>query len=259
MNCSRCGQAIPKGKSQCPACRYWNNASTPTLSGSKDESVLLKDVVSVPENRISTGPWDEVFGGGLTKGSVNMIGGAPGAGKSTLILQMCEGAPVTTLYVSAEEPVIAIKDRAQRLGLGKGMTSVRMLPAMTGSVNLAGVIETHKPGMLILDSLQGFCGDDDKIQHEVLAYLKKTAMIQMMVILVISHINKGDDFAGRMSNQHDVDALITLFPDEAGTRILECVKNRNGPAFKPQCYEMTEKGLVFVDKPTAGNVSYGEV
>lgn len=253
MNCSQCDEKIPLGKAQCPSCKHWNNGKD-TFTADIDESILLSEVKSAGDNRIKTGDWDYCWGGGLVRTSVTLLGGLPGAGKSTMLLQLLASVHAhlkesinpdrESMYIATEEALPEIKLRADRLGIN---APIRMIPAMSGVANLGAILETRKPVCIILDSLQGMIGVDERMGVELLTTIKKFSVTLEAPSIVISHVNKQGDYAGLMTYQHAVDCLLTLSPDEEnGLRTLEVLKNRNGRAFIKSKFEMTENGLILV-------------
>lgn len=249
-----------------------------------DGTVLLSDVKSSDQDRISSGnAWDVLFGLeilkeekkrrsyseivltaadllhldpalvgviGAVKGSVNLIGGAPGAGKSTMSIEMAVGYAKSTgretMYLATEEQLSQIKSRADRLGLDF-QDKVRMVEAMKGeSPPLEDLISRYKPSAVFLDSLNGMAGDDKLLQIAICKSFKICCSKEQSVGIVLSHVNKGGEIAGLEGLQHEVDATFTFFPDEGEDetpRVLHVEKNRNGRAFISLSFRMTEKGL----------------
>lgn len=243
-SCSRCHHAMPKGKARCPSCRAWNVV---TDERNVEGTTMLNNVKPAAAERIITGPWDHCWGGGIVRTSVTLIGGSPGAGKSTMLLQIADAIAQVTgtaaLYIAAEEALAEIKDRADRLELTY-QHLVRMVPALGGGMNIAEILENSKPSIIILDSLQGFAGEDDALQVEVLGIMKKFSVRLKAPTVVISHVTKDGGIAGLMTLQHAVDTLFSFFPDDDGTRVMNVLKNRNGRAYIQSEFDMTEKGLV---------------
>ncbi len=248
--CERCAAPFPSAASQCTSCGAWHDpiAFGAPHAASLDQTILLSDVTEDEIERYVAGPWDYCFGGGIVKTSVNLIGGAPGAGKSTLALQIADELPAhvekgEVLYVGAEETVKEIKARAKRLNL-KRMDRIRLLPIGALS-QLATIMTTMKPIAVFLDSLPGFVSDPEE-GVELCTNLKGYAIDLNAPMIVVDHINKDEDFAGLMKLQHAVDGTFTLFPVETGAsmRIFETVKNRNGPNARSSFFEMSETGLV---------------
>lgn len=252
MKCAKCKTEIPEGKLRCPQCKEFQ-----ITTHRADGSVLLADVVSSDIDRIRTGPWDEVFGTnfktgqkGVARSSVNLIGGSPGAGKSTLLLQgadeICEQVPGEVLYLAAEEPIDQIKARADRLDI-KWQGRIRLVECMTGEANVADIIAQYEPGMLFLDSVSAMAGDDMATQVKICKIIKQFCAKFRLPAIVLSHVNKSGEIAGLEALQHEVDSVISFFPDGEGqdaARVLYVEKNRNGLAYISYPLSMTEKGLV---------------
>jgi DNA repair protein RadA/Sms len=252
--CSLCEAALNPNKIQCPACKYWNVTALEYSPGSSKtkhpEYITLDKVNSSKLDRIMSGPWDYVFGGGLARTSCTIIGGAPGAGKSTLFIQMADAIANAiqkeVAYIATEESLEQIKERGERLEL-KNLKFIGMIPAMGGLPNVADILNHHKPAAIFLDSVQGLAGNSEAIAVELCNIMKKTAVLRNAPVIISSHVNKSDEIAGLMALQHVVDATMTFFPDETGVRILEVEKNRNGRAFISTTFKMTEKGLVVLE------------
>jgi DNA repair protein RadA/Sms len=188
---------------------------------------------------------------GIVRGSVTLIGGSPGAGKSTLLIMMANAASLATAkesaYIATEEPEEQIKDRADRLDLGnQGM--IRMFNGQE-----IGSLDPTKFGFLILDSVNGLAGEDQREAVTVAKILKKMVEKGKCPAIAISHINKRGDIAGLEALQHEVDTTMTFFPTEENLgeespRQLVVEKNRNGSAYKKMTFAMTEKGLVVMEE-----------
>lgn len=252
MNCSRCSSHIPDGRLQCPKCKQvqtrvaHGGVSTLSSGTTVDESITLDKAKSADVTRIISGPWDYCFGGGLVLTSCALVGGAPGAGKSTLFLQMA-GAVALKLqdevcYIATEESINEIKARADRLKV-PNQNKIRMISAMGGMPNVGAILAKHKPKGIWLDSLQGLAGESEAASLEFCRIMKQVAVNTNAPVIISSHVNKSDEIAGLMANQHVVDSIHTFFPDQDGVRIWEVEKNRHGRAFISTTYEMTETGL----------------
>lgn len=266
--CARCEQKLKPGKNRCE-CGWWNWNDGPADALPGDGSILLEDIVSSDVDRMYTGPWDKCFGWpeldegvqgtpGIVRGSVNLIGGSPGAGKSTLFLQISEGVitnySLEVLYLSAEEQLPQIRSRADRLHI-KTSRKLRFVDLRKGSANLAAILQKYQFGLLILDSLKAMAESmEDCIS--ICKIIKEFATIQHAPALISQHVNKGHEVAGLMGLQHEVDATMTFFPDveaienagQEAPRVLQTLKNRNGRAFVEQEFEMTARGLVPVEE-----------
>lgn len=249
--CNVCDFRFPETSAQCPSCGIWNIPKN--IADGSDQTVLLSEVSAKPIKRILTGPWDKCFGGprredeGIVTTSVNLIGGVPGAGKSTMALQLADQIAESTnreiVYVGAEESAEEIKYRAMRLQLGN-MDKIRVHP-MGSSVDLGGILISRKPSAIILDSLPGLISDPEQAVELCKRFKDYTVDLQCPA-LIIDHVTKEEDFAGLMALQHAVDALFILSRDEdTGLRELKTIKNRFGPANVSVYMEMKEKGLFY--------------
>ncbi len=255
--CSNCGfDKIPADKLKCPKCGQLQLG--PEMR--RDTSVLLKDVKSSDIDRIKTGPWDIIWGEnfktkerGMARSSVNLLAGAPGGGKSTLVLQIADKVAELgeVLYLLAEEPEDQVKARADRLGI-QWQGRIRIVNVMTGDAEIANVIAMYKPVFLILDSVSALAGDNLATQVSVCKSIKIFCTRNRLPAIITSHVNKGGEIAGLEALQHEVDSTVTFFPDEGEDedvpRILHVEKNRNGRAFVSYTLLMTETGLVPLDE-----------
>ncbi len=254
--CRLCGEQIPNTLFRCGSCGTWN-VDTTNNGPFRDETILLKDVPDVEFPRLETGPWDICWGGGITRGTVTLLGGAPGAGKSTLSLKLAaiiaERTGRETLYVSAEERNVDIKARAKRTEVP--LDGIRMFPLGTDMV-LSDVIEHFKPSAAILDSLPGLVGEDLEAGVRLCTDLKQLAAQTDMPCIVIDHVTKELEFGGKMSLQHAVDTTLLFSVEEfedGDLRLLKTIKNRHGASGTMCFFDMTEKGLVWIhpdDLPT---------
>ncbi len=235
--CIRCGAKLEKNLSQCKGCGHFN------VLGEKLESqgVWLDQIPREEQARLTSGPWDWTFGGGLFPDTLVLLGGVPGAGKSTLVLQILDswgqkyptGHPV---YITTEESHSAIASRADRLDVKS------KIKLYTGADIANSIAFGEGHSLIVLDSLQGLCGDNNDAQHETLSVLKETAMKHRVPVIVTNHITKDELLAGRMTIQHLVDVTCMLYNDE-DIRTLVALKSRIGPAFQETMFAMTEFGL----------------
>lgn len=263
--CRRCGESVHVDLSQCPSCRHFNIAVAIT-PGENDGTEWLDDVTEEKTQRIQTGPWDPVFGttvvdddtpekphrvSGIVGSSVILIGGAPGAGKSTLALQLADSVAMSTdkvvLYVSKEEPDGQVKARKLRLKL-KSYRKIRMY-GINNEADLGALLLAWKPVAVIIDSFKKVAPDPEA-QVVFAARLKQYCNELGAIGIIIDHVNKEEDFSGHMANQHEVDTtlLFTVWPDEV--RELRTVKNRNGASGVRVCFDMSELGLVYNEEAT---------
>lgn len=256
--CLRCEFRFDESRAQCPSCFMWNPPKVTLLNGNSDQTVLLSEVSPNPIARIETGPWDTCFGTDTTTGksgivttSVTLIGGAPGAGKSTMSLQLADQVAENTnreiIYVGSEESPEQIRDRATRLQL-KRPHLIRLHP-MGSSVDLGNILLKRKPSAIILDSLPGLTSDPE-MAVELCKRFKDYSVELNAPTIIIDHVTKDGDLAGLMALQHAVDTLLTLFPVDGAMRELETVKNRFGRAQISVPLVMTERGLFI---PNSGN------
>lgn len=252
QTCRRCSTAFSSDRTQCPSCLLWNIGVS--VTGDNDGTILLSDAETDVVRRISTGPWDACFGfhvdddgkmhTGMVTTSVTLLGGAPGAGKSTLSLQMADSIAGATrrevLYISAEESNAEIRSRAKRLELTH-QKLVRLIPIGV-SVELGGIMLHRKPAALIVDSLPKVAPDTDEAVR-FCEKLKGYAIELECPVVVIDHVTKEEEFAGLMALQHAVDTtlLFTVWPNEV--RELKTVKNRNGPSGESVLLDMGRRGL----------------
>lgn len=248
--CKYCGQSYDTTKVQCPSCKRWD---APDLT-TDDGTVLLSEVSPKPLVRIpGIGPWDRCFSYnqtthecGLVTVQTVLIGGVPGAGKSTLALQSADRIAEITgkeiIYIAAEEADAQIKDRAIRLGV-KHPNKIRVYP-LGATADLGEVFQKRKPAAVIVDSLPGLTSDLSQAVAMCKAF-KEYAVVMGFPFIIIDHANKEETLAGLMALQHEVDTtmLFTVFEDKKKTRQLSNMKNRFGP---PQTIylEMTEFGLI---------------
>ncbi|HZJ56746.1 MAG TPA: DNA repair protein RadA [Clostridia bacterium] len=271
--CQDCGYESIRWMGKCPSCNEWNTmveeieqpVQKRTLSGAQratgvSRPVSLGEVSLRQENRESTGleELDRVLGGGVVNGSLILIGGDPGIGKSTLILQICESlgkGDDTILYASGEESARQIKMRANRLGVSS--EGLRLVAETNIDVILAHV-EAIKPRFLMVDSIQTMFnpalssapGSVSQVR-EVTATLMGLAKKSDMTVFVVGHVTKEGAIAGPRVLEHMVDTVLYFEGDRHHTyRILRGVKNRFGSTNEIGIFEMGEKGLIEIMNPS---------
>ena len=268
--CKECGYESSKWQGQCPGCHAWNTFVEETVKvGAKNTAKLQKDAVSpmgilevttAEESRISTGmrELDRVLGGGIVKGSLVLVGGDPGIGKSTILLQMCRNLVhenVDVLYVSGEESLSQIKMRAERIGVfEKNM----LLLCDNDMDNIEVVIKKNTPRVVIIDSIQTMVVDEVGSApgtvtqvREVTARLMQIAKQYGIAIFIVGPVTKEGNVAGPRTLEHMVDSVLYFEGDRNhGFRILRGVKNRFGSTNEIGVFTMTEKGLDEVDNPS---------
>jgi DNA repair protein RadA/Sms len=277
--CQSCGYESPKWLGKCPSCQQWNtfveeiiekaNATVPDwkLSNStslqrSNKPVLVSDVIFDEEHRIITpdNEFNRVLGGGIVAGSLVLIGGEPGIGKSTLMLQLAMNMPkFKVLYVSGEESERQIKMRAERLNpqAGKSGGGCYILTE-TSTQNIFKQIEQLQPDLVIIDSIQtlhsahiestpGSVSQVRECTAELLRFAKETAT----PVFLIGHITKDGMIAGPKILEHMVDTVLQFEGDRHHVyRILRAIKNRFGSASELGIYEMLGEGLREVSNPS---------
>lgn len=256
--CRRCSFKFDEKKTQCPRCRTINLPDT----GTTDDSILLSEVSDKAFRRIPTGiaPLDIALGGGWVTSSVVLLGGNPGAGKSTLSIQVADkvaglssrgklgdtsGRPV--IYICTEETAPQIKDRANRVGI-KHPGLIRLVP-MGSRADIGDVLMHYRPCATFVDSMAGLVADPD-VAVETTKNFKGYAEALDAPVLLVDHVTKSDDFAGLMSKQHAPDTLLTLYAPDASSEVRELtpLKNRFGPANVQYYLMMTAKGLIELEE-----------
>ena len=271
--CSACGNETANWAGKCPACGAWNTLeevklgadsrrkSTSSLKAARNGGPIkrISELDTSAEIRFVTGitEFDRVLGGGAVVGSLNLVGGAPGIGKSTLLLQMCGslGAGKTVLYVTGEESERQLKLRAMRLGVDGGDTYVL---AETDLDNIVAAIDEVSPDIVIIDSIQTVSDSEVSSAPGSLSQIKECTMRIMRVtkekgltVFVVGHINKEGSIAGPKVLEHMVDCVL-YFEGERSTsfRILRAAKNRFGSTNEIGVFEMADKGLRCVENPS---------
>ncbi len=266
--CSECGYETVKWLGKCPSCGSWNSFKEiipePEKKGrgeKKGASVFSLSSVDLTDDiRYSTGmgELDRVLGGGLVKGSIVLIGGDPGIGKSTLLLQICEklGKNRKILYVSGEESMRQIKLRADRLNV---TTPSLFLYSGTDMDEVFVTAEQEAPDVLIVDSIQTMvlsalsssAGSITQIR-ECTSVLLRLAKEKDITVVLVGHVNKEGNLAGPMVLEHMVDAVFQFEGDKSHSyRILRAVKNRYGATNEIAVFEMDHHGLKEVRNPSA--------
>lgn len=271
--CTECGNETGKWFGQCPACGAWNTmVEAPAASAAKSKSGTVKASGSSLRNRpkpiteldtrgelrFSTGmgELDRVLGGGAVMGSVVLVGGAPGIGKSTLLLQICGLLKEQLiLYVSGEESARQLKLRAQRLGVSKDRIYVL---AENNLDNVLSAIDDLQPDVVIIDSIQTMYNGDltsgpgsvSQVKDCTMA-LMQSAKSQGFTCFVVGHVNKEGAIAGPKVLEHMVDCVLYFEGDRAmNYRILRAAKNRFGSTNEIGVFEMVDDGLVEVPNPS---------
>ena len=267
--CSNCGNEYSKWMGKCPACGEWNTmVEKEVVTGKRPLAVSvpgagrkpqpLKDVSTAAEDRISLGnaEVDRILGGGIVKGSLVLLAGEPGIGKSTLSLQIPLGCPsVKTLYVTGEESVKQVKMRSDRLG---GDASNCLIYSETNLENILAEAEEAAPDLVIVDSVQTmFCQNVESTAgsvaqvKEVAASLLRFAKGSGIPVILIGHITKEGTIAGPKVLEHIVDVVLQFEGENRGAyRVLRSIKNRFGSTAELAVFEMTGAGLRQVANPS---------
>lgn len=272
--CSQCGCESPKWAGRCPSCGEWNcmeetlitpapkakPGAGPALARPADAVVKLRAITTDGEERYYTGltELDRVLGGGIVKGSVSLLSGDPGIGKSTIMLQICQhlsDGGFSVLYVSGEESKRQLKLRAQRLEVDGENIDIM---AETDVLSICEYIRSAHPDFVIIDSIQTMNlsemnsspGSVSQIREATAAFLR-TAKSLDIALFIIGHVNKDGAIAGPKVLEHIVDAVLYFEGDRnLSYRILRAVKNRYGSTNEIGVFEMSDKGLIQVENPS---------
>ncbi|BDF70961.1 DNA repair protein RadA [Oscillospiraceae bacterium] len=274
--CTECGNETPKWAGKCPSCGAWNTiveqpaetkkkpAGVSSAAGGRRTAGIARprpmaEVTSTTELRFETGmsELDRVLGGGAVQGSLVLVGGAPGIGKSTLMLQICDNLCrfATVLYVSGEESERQIKLRAERLHVrGEGL----YLLAETNLEDVVEAVNQLKPDVLIVDSIQTLYNGDLTTAPGSVGQVKDCTMALMQLakgqgitVFVIGHVNKEGSIAGPKVLEHMVDCVLYFEGEQQNAyRILRAAKNRFGATNEIGVFEMSDGGLAEVPNPS---------
>ena len=272
-SCSACGNVTTKWSGRCEACGEWNTIvedgglsvgpKKGSIGGMKGNAIKLTDLASqeapLPRTHSGIDELDRVLGGGLVPASAILVGGDPGIGKSTLLLQAAarfSEAGLKVLYISGEEASAQVRMRAQRLGLGSANVQ---LGADTNLRNILTTMDTEKPDLVIIDSIQTMWADTVEsapgsvsqvrsAAHELTTFAKRKGAS----VILVGHVTKEGQIAGPRVVEHMVDTVL-YFEGERGHqfRILRAVKNRFGASDEIGVFEMSGRGLEEVKNPSA--------
>ncbi len=269
--CTACGNETPKWQGRCPACGQWNTLNEhiekpSPIPGKKGSSAglsktpnKLKDIGTEQEIRYSTGigELDRVLGGGAVDGSLVLVGGAPGIGKSTLLLQICKSLCVErkVLYVSGEESEKQLKMRAQRIGV---MPEDLFILSETRLSDILEATDELQPDILIVDSVQTLYNENSESTPGSVSQVKDCTMSLMQLsksqgitVFVVGHINKDGAIAGPKVLEHMVDCVLYFEGDHNSSyRLLRAAKNRFGSTNEIGVFEMVDTGLSEVPNPS---------
>ena len=270
--CTNCGNETPRWQGKCPACGAWNtieeHIEKPSAGSVKTKAApvgqskrpqRLQEISSEGETRFSTGmgELDRVLGGGAVAGSLVLVSGAPGIGKSTLLLQICNSlcADRSVLYVSGEESERQLKLRAERLGVAPELLFVLSETRLSDILEAAA--ET-KPDILIVDSIQTLYNEENDSSPGSVSQVKDCTMSMMQLsksngitVFVVGHINKDGNIAGPKVLEHMVDCVLYFEGDpNSSYRLLRAAKNRFGSTNEIGVFEMQDSGLTEVPNPS---------
>jgi len=269
--CNGCGYESAKWLGKCPACNEWNtfyeekisNSTSNNSSSVRQKNITpkkLKDVVGIDAVRVSTGigELDRVLGGGLVKGSLILVGGEPGIGKSTLILQLCDKVKGDgkVLYVSGEESAEQVKIRADRLGINNDDV---MFLGETNIDDIQEAILMLQPKLVIVDSIQTMYSDEITSAagtvsqvREITARIMRICKDNGITTIIIGHVTKDGNIAGPRVLEHMVDTVLYLEGERYFSyRVLRSVKNRFGSTNELGMFEMKNEGMVEITNPSS--------
>lgn len=267
--CQNCGHEESKWLGQCPACREWNtfveekvtSVKAGTVRDKKETQIVaLSSVETDEDERMMTemAELDRVLGGGIVPGSLVLVGGDPGIGKSTLLLQVCQRLAAMNkkiLYISGEESLKQIKLRANRMG---DFSHTLFLLCETNLDMIRGVIEQQTPDMVVIDSIQTMYNEEVGSAPGSVSQVRESTNILMQLakglgisIFIVGHVTKEGTVAGPRVLEHMVDTVLYFEGDRhASYRILRAVKNRFGSTNEIGVFEMQKSGLVEVENPS---------
>ena len=266
--CTDCGTETPKWMGRCPGCGAFNtmqeHIEKPTPAGKVRVGAArqprpIRELDSGDEIRFSTGmgELDRVLGGGAVAGSLVLVGGAPGIGKSTLLLQICDQLceERRVLYISGEESERQLKLRAQRLGV---QPEELLILSETQLSDIVEVVEDNKPDILIVDSIQTLYNDANESAPGSVSQVKDCTLALMQLskqqgitVFVVGHINKDGNIAGPKVLEHMVDCVLYFEGDQNSSyRLLRAAKNRFGSTNEIGVFEMGDSGLAEVPNPS---------
>lgn len=264
--CTECGAESAKWYGRCPACNAWNTLEeqiqspcVPSVRVGTASIQSLADIIPNDRQRYRTGmqELDRVLGGGIVRGGLMLIGGDPGIGKSTLLLQICEhlGAEHRVLYISGEESEGQLKLRADRLGVHSNNLFVLCENDLDTALS---AMQQGKPDIVIVDSIQTMtlseiasaAGSVTQVR-ECTAAIMRVAKRMDIPVFIVGHVNKDGAIAGPKVMEHIVDCVLYFEGDRHSSyRLLRCVKNRYGSTNEIGVFEMGDTGLIEVDNPS---------
>jgi DNA repair protein RadA/Sms len=271
--CQRCGEVFLRWEGQCRACGDWNTLvetvvrakTAPTAAGraratASADPIALRDIgeASLPRLPTSIGELDRVLGGGIVPGSLILVGGEPGIGKSTLLLQAAAGVGAAVIYATGEESASQVRLRAERLGMldAAAGTAIEVL-AERDVGRIVEVARTARPALLVVDSIQtatideldGAAGSVGQVRESTVRFME-FAKGEGIAVVLVGHVTKEGSIAGPKTMEHLVDAVITLEGERfAALRLVRSTKNRFGSTDEVGVFEMAGDGLREVADP----------
>ena len=272
--CRECGYESAKWMGQCPACKEWNSfVEEPAAAGKKQQAVVsmrapgraaapvhIGEISLDDQDRTPTGfgELDRVLGNGIVRGSLVLVGGDPGIGKSTILLQVCRNLAAAgkhVLYISGEESLKQIKMRANRIGAIAGDL---LFLCETNLDTIAGVLENTKPEIVVIDSIQTMYREDIASAPGSVSQVRESTNALMQIakgfgitVFIVGHVTKEGVVAGPRVLEHMVDTVLYFEGDRNGSyRVLRAVKNRFGSTNEIGVFEMLESGLAEVKNPS---------
>ncbi len=269
--CQNCGYESAKWMGQCPGCKEWNtfveetalpktSGRTPTARKTENKPISLNQIDIQEDARQDSGlaELDRVLGGGIVPGSLVLVGGDPGIGKSTLLLQMCRYLSqrhIKALYISGEESLSQIKLRARRIG---DFTDDLLLLCETNLGMIERAIGNHNPQLVIIDSIQTLYNEEVSSPPGSVSQVRESTSVLLQIakgkgvtIFIVGHVTKEGNVAGPRVLEHMVDTVLYFEGDRhASYRILRAVKNRFGSTNEIGVFEMRESGLEEVKNPS---------
>ena len=269
--CKECGYETSKWQGQCPGCHAWNVLVEAPSAGKGRKSApnrmaqarpaAINEIETKEASREPTGmaEFDRVLGGGIVPGSLILVGGDPGIGKSTLLLQMCRllaREETKVLYVSGEESASQIKMRAERLG---SFSNALFLFPETGMSAILQAVDEIGPKVVIIDSIQTMYDENTDAApgsvtqvREITGTLLHLAKTKDITVFIVGHVTKEGNVAGPRMLEHMVDTVLYFEGDKSAMyRMLRGVKNRFGPTNEVGVFEMRSQGLIEVADPSA--------
>ncbi|QLH54184.1 MAG: DNA repair protein RadA [Candidatus Kapaibacterium sp.] len=276
FQCANCGATFPRWFGRCPNCGSWNsieeiplpikNKGRKNVHSETSKIISLSEISSSLDFRIPTkiSEIDRLLGGGFVPGSVTLLAGEPGIGKSTMVLEILNALDSECVYVSGEESYEQIKLRANRLGINNSKIQIANETKLETIIHL---IENHSANFFAIDSIQTIYSDEYSSAsgsvfqvREATSNIVDIAKKTNKIVILIGHVNKEGNIAGPKTLEHIVDCVLSLEGERnSNLRILRSLKNRFGSTFELGLFEMGEAGLVELIEPTKVLISHSSV